>query len=240
VSTQKYVIDPPAQAAIAVEGTDALFPVRRIWCVGRNYADHAREMGHDPSREPPFFFAKPSDAVIPNHATLAYPTQTKDLHHEIELVVCIGKGGRDIPVAKALDHVFGYAVGLDMTRRDLQTQAKNMQRPWEMGKSFDESCPVSAVQPVSKIGHPVKGAIWLKINGQTKQTGDLNQQIWPVDEAVAYLSTFVELAPGDIIMNGTPAGVGPCVVGDKLEGHIDGVGDLVVSYAAAVKQRAAA
>ena len=155
MSTQKFVIDPPAQAAIAVEGSDALFPVRRIWCVGRNYADHAREMGHDPNREPPFFFAKPSDAVIPNHATLAYPAQTKDLHHEIELVVCIGKGGRDIPVAKALDHVFGYAVGLDMTRRDLQTQAKNMQRPWEMGKSFDESCPVSAVQPASKIGHPV-------------------------------------------------------------------------------------
>ena len=235
MSTQKFVIDPPAQAAIAVEGSDALFPVRRIWCVGRNYADHAREMGHDPNREPPFFFAKPSDAVIPNHATLAYPAQTKDLHHEIELVVCIGKGGRDIPVAKALDHVFGYAVGLDMTRRDLQTQAKNMQRPWEMGKSFDESCPVSAVQPASKIGHPVKGAIWLKVNGQTKQIGDLNQQIWPVDEAVAFLSTFVELAPGDIIMNGTPAGVGPCVAGDKLEGHIDGFGDLVVSYTAAVK-----
>ena len=240
MSTQKFVIDPPAQAAIAVEGTDALFPVRRIWCVGRNYADHAREMGHDPNREPPFFFAKPSDAVIPNYATLAYPAQTSDLHHEIELVVCIGKGGRNIPVEKALEHVYGYAVGLDMTRRDLQTQAKNMQRPWEMGKSFDESCPVSAVQPASKIGHPVKGAIWLKVNGKTKQSGDLNQQIWPVDEAVAYLSTFVELAPGDIIMNGTPAGVGPCVAGDKLEGHIDGVGELVVSYAASAKQRAAA
>lgn len=231
MGAQKYVIDPPAQAAIAVEGSDALFPVRRIWCVGRNYADHAREMGHDPNREPPFFFAKPSDAVVANHATLAYPAKTSDLHHEIELVVCIGKGGRDIPVASALEHVYGYAVGLDMTRRDLQTQAKNMQRPWEMGKSFDQSCPVSAVQPAAKIGHPVKGAIWLKVNGQIKQNGDLNQQIWPVDEAIAFLSSYVELAPGDIIMNGTPAGVGPCKSGDRLEGHIDGVGDLVVHYA---------
>ena len=240
MSSAKYVIAPPPQAAIAVEGSVAMFPVRRIWCVGRNYADHAREMGHDPNREPPFFFAKPSDAIVPNHSSLVYPVQTSDLHHEIELVVCIGKGGRDIPVAKALDHVYGYAVGLDMTRRDLQTQAKNMQRPWEMGKSFDESCPVSAVQPASKIGHPVKGAIWLKVNGQVKQNGDLNQQIWPVDEAVAFLSTFVELAPGDIIMNGTPAGVGPCKAGDRLEGHIDGVGDLVVSYVAAGQVKAAA
>jgi len=239
MSNQKYVIDPPPQAAIAVQGSDALFPVRRIWCVGRNYADHAREMGHDPNREPPFFFAKPTDSVVPNHATLAYPVKTSDLHHEIELVVCIGKGGRDIPVEKALEHVYGYAVGLDMTRRDLQTQAKNMQRPWEMGKSFDASCPVSAVQPASKIGHPAKGAIWLKVNGQVKQSGDLNQQIWPVDEAVAFLSTFVELAPGDIIMNGTPAGVGPCKAGDRLEGHIDGVGDLVVNYVAGAMKAAA-
>ena len=240
MSTQKYVIDPPAQAAIAVAGSDALFAVRRIWCVGRNYAEHAREMGHDPNREPPFFFAKPSDAVTPNHSTLPFPVKTADLHHEIELVVCIGRGGRDIPVANALEHVFGYAVGLDMTRRDLQGEAKKLQRPWEMGKSFDQSCPVSAVQPAAKIGHPVKGAIWLKVNGQTKQSSDLGQQIWPVDEAIAFLSNYVELAPGDIIMNGTPAGVGPCQPGDRLEGHIDGVGDLVVNYAAKAGGRGAA
>jgi len=230
-----HVIPVPTQPTVPVFG-GGVFPVRRIYCVGRNYAEHAQEMGFT-GREPPFFFLKPGDTVLPVAdgvvGEMAYPPLTANLHHEIELVVCIGKGGRNIPVEKALEHVYGYAVGLDMTRRDLQTQAKNMQRPWEMGKSFDESCPVSAVQPASKIGHPDKGAIWLKINGKTKQSGDLNQQIWPVDEAVAYLSTFVELAPGDIIMNGTPAGVGPCVAGDKLEGHIDGVGDLVVSYVAA-------
>jgi fumarylpyruvate hydrolase len=237
MESSKYVIEPPAQAAIAVDGSDKLFPVRRIWCVGRNYADHAREMGHDPSREPPFFFQKPSDSIVANHSTLAFPVMTRDFHHEIELVVAIGKGGRNIPVEKALDHVFGYGVGLDMTRRDLQTEAKKLQRPWEMGKSFDESCPVSAIAPASRIGHPRKGAIWLKVNGQVKQSGDLNQQIWPVDEAIAYLSTYVSLEPGDLILNGTPAGVGPCKPGDRLEGHVDGVGDLVVSYAAAGQPR---
>jgi len=229
---EKYVIEAPARPAVPVAGTDALFPVRRIWCVGRNYADHAREMGHDPNREPPFFFQKPSDAVVRNHAVLQFPAMTKDLHHEIELVVAIGKRGRNIPVEKALEHVFGYAVGLDMTRRDLQTEAKKLQRPWEMGKSFDESCPLSEIFPASRIGHPKKGAIWLKVNGQTRQNGDLNQQIWPVDEAVAYLSNYVSLEPGDLIMNGTPAGVGPCQPGDRLEGHIDGVGEVLVSYAA--------
>jgi fumarylpyruvate hydrolase len=227
----QYVITPPPQAAIAVQDTDALFPVRRIWCVGRNYADHAREMGHDPNREPPFFFQKPSDAVVPNRSTLTYPAKTRDLHHEIELVIALGKGGRDIPADKALDHVFGYAVALDMTRRDLQQQAKDMARPWEMGKSFDESCPVTAIVPVAKCGHPKKGAIWLKVNGEVKQTGDLNQQIWQIDETISYLSSFVALEAGDIILNGTPAGVGPCKEGDRLEGHIDGVGDLIVSYA---------
>jgi fumarylpyruvate hydrolase len=226
----QYVITPPPQAAIPVEGTDALFPVRRIWCVGRNYADHAREMGHDPNREPPFFFQKPSDAIVRNRATLPYPSKTKDLHHEIELVIALGKGGRDIPVARALDHVYGYAVALDMTRRDLQTEAKNLQRPWEMGKSFDQSCPVTAIVPVSKAGHPKKGAIWLKVNGQVKQSGDLAQQIWQIDETIAFLSGYAALEPGDIILTGTPAGVGPCKAGDRLEGHIDGVGDLVVSY----------
>jgi fumarylpyruvate hydrolase len=229
----KYVVTPPKQVTIPVAGTDAVYPVRRIWCVGRNYADHAREMGHDPNREPPFFFQKPTDSIVQNNAAIAYPPMTKDLHHEIELVVCLGKGGVNIPVEKALDHVFGYAVGLDMTRRDLQTDAKKLQRPWEMGKSFDESCPVAAIQPVAKIGHPSKGAIWVKVNGQTKQQGDLNQQIWRVEETIAYLSNYVTLEPGDIILNGTPAGVGPCKAGDRLDGHIDGVGDLTVSYVAA-------
>ncbi len=232
MSAAKYVIDPPRQAAIPVQGTDALFPVRRIWCVGRNYADHAREMGHDPNREPPFFFQKPTDSIVQNNAAIEYPSKTSDLQHEIELVVAIGKGGRDIPLEKALGHVYGYGVGLDMTRRDLQTEAKKLQRPWEMGKSFDESCPVSALLPVSLAGHPTKGAIWVKVNGETRQTGDLNQQIWQVDEAIAYLSTFVALEPGDIILNGTPAGVAAVKAGDKLHGHIDGLNDLMVSYVA--------
>jgi fumarylpyruvate hydrolase len=235
-----YVIPAPKQPAIAVAGTADLFPVRRIWCVGRNYADHAREMGHDPNREPPFFFQKPADAVVASGATLPYPAMTKDLHHEIELVVAIGKGGTNIPVAKALDHVFGYGVGLDMTRRDLQQQAKDLKRPWEMGKSFDQSCPVTPLVPAAKIGHPSKGAIWVKVNGEVKQNGDLNQQIWRVEETIAYLSQFVALEPGDLILNGTPAGVGPCKAGDKLEGHVDGVGDLVITYAAEGAARKAA
>jgi len=235
-----HVIPVPKQPTIAVVGADATFPVRRIWCVGRNYADHAREMGHDPNREPPFFFQKPADAVVASGSTLPYPPMTKDLHHEIELVVAIGKGGTNIPAAKALDHVFGYGVGLDMTRRDLQQQAKDLKRPWEMGKSFDQSCPVTALQPAAKIGHPAKGAIWLKVNGEVKQKGDLNQQIWRVEETIAYLSQFVALEPGDLILNGTPAGVGPCKAGDRLEGHVDGVGDLVITYAAEGAARKAA
>ncbi len=236
----KYVIEAPQQAVIAVEGTDAVFPVRRIWCVGRNYADHAREMGHDPNREPPFFFQKPSDAVIASGATIPFPSMTKDLHHEIELVVCIGKGGRNIPVEKALDHVYGYSVGLDMTRRDLQSEAKKLQRPWEMGKSFDQSCPVSKVVPASKIGHPNTGAIWVKVNGEVRQKGDLNQQIWRVEETIAYLSNYVDICAGDIIMNGTPAGVNAVKAGDRLDGHIDGVGDLLITYAAEGAMRKAA
>ena len=228
--SMKYVIEPPAQAVISVAGTDALFPVRRIWCIGRNYAEHAREMGHDPNREPPFFFQKPSDAVVANRSTLRFPAKTRDLHHEIELVVAIGKAGRNIAVGQALEHVFGYAVGLDMTRRDLQNEAKKLQRPWEMGKSFDESCPVTAIVPASRTGHLRKGAIWLKVNGETRQSGDLGQQIWQVDEAIAYLSSYVALQPGDLIMTGTPAGVGPCKPGDRLEGHIDGLEELIVSY----------
>ena len=215
-----------------MEGSDARFPVGRIYCVGRNYAEHAREMGHDPDREPPFFFMKAATPWSSSGATIAYPVGTKDVHHEIEMVVAIGKGGKNIPVEKALEHVWGYAVGLDMTRRDIQGEAKKMGRPWEMGKSFDESAPVSALRPASKIGHPAKGAIWLKVNGQVKQQGDLAMQIWSVPEQINYLSNLITLQPGDLIFSGTPAGVGPVKAGDKLEGHVDGVGELIVSYRA--------
>ena len=227
----KYVIDTGALPSLPVEGTDARFPVGRIYCVGRNYAEHAREMGHDPDREPPFFFMKAANSLVANGATIAYPVKTKDVHHEIEMVVAIGKGGKDIPVERALDHVWGYGVGLDMTRRDIQGEAKKMGRPWEMGKSFDESAPATALRPASQIGHPSKGAIWLKVNGQMKQQGDINQMIWSVAEQIAYLSGLVTLQPGDLIFSGTPAGVGPVQPGDKLEGHVDGVGDLEIIYA---------
>lgn len=226
-----YVIDL-AVASLPVEGSEARFPVGRIYCVGRNYADHAREMGHDPDREPPFFFMKAANSVVESGSTIAYPVGTKDVHHEIEMVVAIGKGGKNIPVEKALEHVWGYAVGLDMTRRDLQGEAKKMGRPWEMGKSFDESAPISPLRPASKIGHPAKGAIWLKVNGQVKQQGDLAMQIWSVPEQINYLSNLITLQPGDLIFSGTPAGVGPVKAGDKLEGHVDGVGELVVNYRA--------
>ena len=207
------------------------FPVGRIYCVGRNYAEHAREMGHDPEREPPFFFMKPADAVVQNGATLPFPQATKDLHHEIEMVVAIGCDGANIPVQKALDYVFGYGVGLDMTRRDLQGDAKKMGRPWEMGKAFDNSAPCTALKTAAMAGHPAKGAIWLKVNGAVKQKGDLSEMIWNVPEMISYLSKLITLRAGDIIMSGTPAGVGPVKAGDQLEGHVDGVGDLAVSYA---------
>ncbi len=225
-----YVIDLGPQPSLPVAGSDKRFPVGRIYCVGRNYADHAREMGHDPDREPPFFFMKPANSIVQNQATLAYPVGTKDVHHEIELVVAIGKGGKNIPVDKALSHVWGYGVGLDMTRRDIQGEAKKQGRPWEMGKAFDESAPCTALKPASEIGHPAKGAITLKVNGQVKQTGDLAMQIWSVPEQIAYLSNLITLQPGDLIYSGTPAGVGPVKAGDKLEGLVDGVGELVISY----------
>lgn len=226
-----YAIDFPGVPVIPVAESNKVFPVGRIYCVGRNYAEHAREMGHDPDREPPFFFMKPADAIVQNGATLNFPKATKDLHHEIEMVVAIGKGGADIPESKALDHIFGYGVGLDMTRRDLQGEAKKMGRPWEMGKAFDESAPCTALKPVAMVGHPAKGAIWLKVNGEVKQKGDLAEMIWNVPEMIAYLSRLITLRPGDLIYSGTPAGVGPVRAGDKLEGHVDGVGDLTISYA---------
>ena len=230
IRSTHYVIDIGPRPSIAVEGAEARFPVGRIYCVGRNYADHAREMGHDPDREPPFFFMKAANSIVASGSTIGYPVGTKDVHHEIEMVVAIGAGGRDIPVDRALDHVWGYGVGLDMTRRDIQGEAKKMGRPWEMGKSFDDSAPVSALRPASQVGHPAKGAIWLKVNGQTKQQGDLAMQIWSVPEQINYLSTLITLQPGDLIFSGTPAGVGPVRAGDRLEGHVDGVGELAVAY----------
>jgi fumarylpyruvate hydrolase len=225
-----YAIPPAPPVTLPIDSTDAVFPVLRVFCVGRNYADHAVEMGHDPDREPPFFFMKPATAVVPNGGRLPFPVATDDLHHEIELVVALARGGADISVEAALAHVFGYGVGMDMTRRDLQAQAKEMGRPWDMGKGFDRSAPVSALCTANAIGHPDAGAIWLHVNGAPRQAGDLAQQIWEVPETIAFLSTLVELRPGDLIMTGTPAGVGRVVPGDVLEGHVDGVGDLRVEY----------
>lgn len=226
----KYAIPASPPVTLPIDGSDAVFPVLRVFCVGRNYAEHAVEMGHDPDREPPFFFMKPATAVVANGGRLPFPVATDDLHHEIELVVALGSGGADLARDSALEHVFGYAVGLDMTRRDLQSKAKEMGRPWDMGKGFDRSAPMSALRPADAIGHPSSGAISLSVNGELRQEGDLAQQIWKVPETIAYLSTLVELRPGDLIMTGTPSGVGRVVPGDRLEGHVDGVGDLRIEY----------
>ena len=225
-----YVFSPPPTTAVPVVDMDTAFPVCRIFCVGRNYSEHAIEMGHDPDREPPFFFMKPAGAIVPADSTLPFPSATEELHHEIELVVALEAGGAGIAPDAALSHVFGYAVGLDMTRRDLQLQAKKMGRPWDMAKGFDRSAPISPIRSASAIGHPNEGAINLHINGELRQEGDLSQQIWKVPETIAYLSTLVELQPGDLIMTGTPKGVGPVQPGDQLEGHVDGVGDLRIAY----------
>ena len=215
---------------IPVVGSTQKFQVRRIYCVGRNYAAHAREMGSDPTREPPFFFQKPTDAIqlAPAGVTIdhPYPSMTKNYHYEVELVAAIGKRGRNITAAQALDYVVAYAVGLDMTRRDLQRGMGDQKKPWEVGKSFDNSAVISHLHPVAATGHFTKGAIWLKVNGQTKQSANLSQMIWSVAEQIANLSQFYELAPGDIIYSGTPENVGPVVPGDIMEGHIDGLYDI--------------
>jgi fumarylpyruvate hydrolase len=224
-AASRFVVEPALPAVLPVAGSDSLFPVHRIYCVGRNYAAHAVEMGHDPSKEPPFFFQKNADNIVLN-GRFPYPPATADVHHEIELVVALAKGGRDIPVAAALDCVYGYAVGLDMTRRDLQAQAKDMGRPWEVGKAFEASAPCAPLAPASTIGHPSKGAIWLDVNGERRQTGDLNQLIWKVPEIIGHLSGLFTLAPGDLIFTGTPSGVAAIARGDRLSGHIDGVGDI--------------
>lgn len=224
-----FLFEPYAPVSVPI-ARGGLFAVRRIYCVGRNYAEHIREMGND-VRDPPFFFAKPADAVVVGGASIPYPPQTEDFHHEIELVVAIGKEGADIPVDQALTHVYGYAAGLDMTRRDLQAVAKKAGRPWEMAKAFDHSAPIGTIEPASEIGHPAKGAITLSVNGVVRQKGDLSEQIWSVSEAIAYLSGFVTLKPGDLIMTGTPAGVGAVARGDVLEGAIEGVGSVRTTIA---------
>ena len=221
------VIPQWSPPTVPVEGTEAQFPVRRIYCVGRNYAEHAREMGGNPEREPPFFFMKPADAIVTD-GRMTYPSKTADLQHEIELVVALSHGGRDIPVADALDCVFGYAVGLDMTRRDIQGELKAKGRSWEMGKAFDQSAPISSLVPASRIGHPQRGAITLAVNSQPRQHGDLADMIWPVADIIANLSGYVTLQPGDLIFTGTPAGVGKVARGDRLEGAVEGVGELSV------------
>ncbi|MDB5560439.1 MAG: fumarylacetoacetate hydrolase [Enterovirga sp.] len=221
-----YVFEPPPVVSLGIEGEAARFPVHRIYCVGRNYAEHAREMGHDPNREPPFFFSKPADTLVVDGNDFPYPAQTKDVHHEIELVAALQSGGDNIPEAEALNHVFGYAVGLDMTRRDLQGEAKKMGRPWDTGKGFEHSAPCSNLKRSSAIGHPAKGRIWLNVNGETRQQGDLADLIWSIPEMIAYLSTLFTLRAGDLIMTGTPAGVAAVKRGDVLEGGVDGVGTL--------------
>lgn len=222
-----FVIPAPRVPTIPVAGGGE-FPVRRVYCIGRNYAAHAVEMGHDPDREPPFFFQKNPDNLDPS-GQFPYPARSSDVHHEVELVVALKSGGTDIPIASALDHVWGYAVCLDMTRRDLQAEAKKLGRPWEIGKAFERSAPVGPLQPVSRVGHPDHGRITLTVNGALRQEGDLNQMIWKVPEMISYLSEYFELKAGDIILSGTPAGVGPVVRGDTMEASIEGLGTLVVT-----------
>ena len=226
-----YEFAPPMAPSVEIAGASTRFPVHRIYCVGRNYAAHAREMGADPAREPPFFFSKPADAVVPNGAPVPYPPRTANLHHEIELVVAIGEGGRNIPVASALAHVFGYAVGNDLTRRDLQAAAKDKGQPWDTSKGFDHSAPITAIRRVADVGHPARGAIWLEVNGQPRQRADLCEMIWSVPEIVSELSTLYELKPGDLVFTGTPAGVGPLVRGDSLVGGIQGLDTLRTTIA---------
>jgi len=227
-----HVISPAPIPTVPVAGSGDSFPVRRIYCVGRNYAAHAREMGSDPDREPPFFFCKPADAIVPvapgGATDVAYPPETANYHHEVELVVAIGKGGRNIAVDAANHHVWGYTVGFDMTRRDLQFALRDKGRPWELGKAFDQSAPIAPIVPAGRCGHPVAGKIWLTVNGQLKQQGDLSDLIWSVPETIAHLSKYFELFPGDLIFTGTPDGVGPVVKGDLVTGGAEGLGELSI------------
>ena len=221
-----YVFNPPAQSSLPVNGTRERLPVRRIFCVGRNYAAHAREMGKDPDRDPPFFFTKPCDAVVESGEIIAYPPQTQNFHYEAELVVVIGTGGKNISEDNSLSHVWGYAIGNDLTRRDLQLKAREQGRPWDMGKAFDRSAVIGPVHSIEQVGHLDKGAIRLSVNGKVQQDADLNELIWTVPEIISILSHSMELKPGDLIMTGTPAGVGPLVEGDKCAITIDGLGSI--------------
>ncbi len=223
-----FVIPAPPAASVEVAGGDDRFPVRRIYCIGRNYLAHRKEMGHD-DRKPPFFFQKPADALLPSGGEFPYPPQSENVHFEIELVIAISKGGRNIAVDDALGHVYGYSVGIDMTRRDLQNKAKKDGKPWEDAKAFDHSVPIAPIRPVSEIGHPDSGRIWLAVNGEIRQDSDLNLQIWNVQEGISHLSKFYEVMPGDLILSGTPDGVGPTIVGDKLTGGVEGVGELEIT-----------
>jgi fumarylpyruvate hydrolase len=222
-----FVISPPVQPAVPVAG-GGLFPVRRIFCVGRNYAEHTREMGGNPEREAPFFFTKPADAVVVGGADMPYPTVTTNLHHEMELVVAIGVAGADISENDARRHVFGYAAGIDMTRRDLQNEAKKTARPWDMSKGFDDSAPIGQIMPAGKVADPAHGRIELRVNGAVRQSSDVSRMIWSTEETIAYLSRLVRLAPGDLIFTGTPDGVGAVGRGDVLEGIVEGVGTVKV------------
>ncbi len=224
-----YVIAPPPVPSVAVAGTDQRFPVRRIICVGRNYEAHAREMGKDPTREAPFFFMKPADAIVEDGATIPYPPDTSNLHYEIEMTVAIGTGGTDIAEADALNHVWGYGVGIDLTRRDRQGEAKDAGRPWEWGKGFDRSAPMAPLHPVSAVGHIAKGRIWLAVNGKVRQDQDVADLIWSVPEIIAICSRSMALQPGDVIMTGTPAGVGAIVAGDVVTGGVAGLGEITLT-----------
>ena len=229
----EYMATSVKQPTIGIEGSKTRFQVRRIYCVGRNYRAHAIEMGADPDREVPFFFMKPADAIVQNGSTIPYPKQTTNLHYEIELVVAIGKSGESISEENALEYVWGYGVGIDLTRRDLQNQAKKAGRPWDMGKGFDNSAPCTNLKPVDEVGHPDTGAgeIWIKVNGEIKQRSTLDLHIWNVAETISYLSGLCTLESGDLIFMGTPEGVGPVVPGDTMEGHIDGLENLIIKIA---------
>lgn len=225
----RYVFAPHEIPALSVSGTEELFPVHRIYCVGQNYSKHMREMGANPERDAPFFFSKPADAVYRHGSKISYPPATKNLHHEIELVVAIGKNGINIPTAEALNHVFGYTVGLDLTRRDLQQEAKKKGRPWSVAKGFDQSAPCSVLHKVDEVGHLEQGKIILNVNGEIRQQGDISEMIWSVPEIISILSGYFELCPGDLIFTGTPAGVGPLNRGDKLEAEVEQLTKLSIT-----------
>lgn len=224
-----YAFPPPPPVAASIAGSDALFPVRRIYCVGRNYAAHAREMGYDPDREPPFFFGKPADSLQPETAAVPFPSATADFHHEVELVVALGRGGRDIPVTEAADAVFAYGIGIDWTRRDLQAEAKAQGKPWDAAKGFDHSATLGPLHPVSAVGHPARGRIWLAVNDALRQDADLSTLIWSVPEVISALSGLFEVRTGDLIYTGTPAGVGRVQRGDRITCGIEGLGGISTS-----------